>query len=528
MNTLPESLEIIQSAPTFRLGGGPQTNEKTVSTGRVKTTLAWFRSNSELAARQGVASQKVFARGSTPNGGENLPFPPWLPQSCCERSAFGTYWVLAVSRLANSRPRTQLRHIATRLFAKVCAPWAWAKLICPPAKLIATETPIVTGSPASHLSEPPAPSAPGATQRSERVSAVVVLPGPMTGMTIATAKVISALQAAGPVRIYDLSMAATSKGWKWRLAKSFKTLFAAWKILTWPREPGELCYLVPNAARGLWQTWLLTFAAKLRGFRVALHHHVFSYFSSRSWLMARVQKLLGPRDVNVLLAADMVEPLRRHYASQARELIVPNGYLLDSMAETTSHPAMQRPLSCLGHISNLSLEKGLDLVIETFARLKDHGHSVRLRIAGPLAGRREQEIMKEAQRRFPDDLDYLGPVYGEQKEQFLASVDVMLFPTRYPNEAQPLVICEALAHASPVIAYGRGCIPSLLPAGGIVIPPAEDFTGQAVNVIEQWIKSPEDFAQYRAAAFEVAQKFQVLSHEALGNLLDEVRKSCVA
>jgi len=50
-------------------------------------------------------------------------------------------------------------------------------------------------------------------------------------------------------------------------------------------------------------------------------------------------------------------------------------------------------------------------------------------------------------------------------------VDVLLFPTDYANEAEPLVIHEAIRSGAHVIACERGAIPDILSNGaGLVVP----------------------------------------------------------
>ncbi len=43
---------------------------------------------------------------------------------------------------------------------------------------------------------------------------------------------------------------------------------------------------------------------------------------------------------------------------------------------------------------------------------------------------------------------YLGPIYGDAKTAFYGNLDVLLFPSNYVNEAEPLVIHEACERAS--------------------------------------------------------------------------------
>lgn len=59
----------------------------------------------------------------------------------------------------------------------------------------------------------------------------------------------------------------------------------------------------------------------------------------------------------------------------------------------------------------------------------------------------------------------LGPVSAASKQDFFDGIDVFLFPSRYRNETEPLVVLEAMAQGVPVVASALGCIPEMLPHG---------------------------------------------------------------
>ena len=59
----------------------------------------------------------------------------------------------------------------------------------------------------------------------------------------------------------------------------------------------------------------------------------------------------------------------------------------------------------------------------------------------------------------PDiNLEYLGPVSGEDKMDVFAMSDVFVFPSYYRNEGHPWVIVEALASKLPIISTNHAAI----------------------------------------------------------------------
>ncbi len=157
-------------------------------------------------------------------------------------------------------------------------------------------------------------------------------------------------------------------------------------------------------------------------------------------------------------------------------------------------------LGTLGFLSNLSPEKGLFEFLNLMAAIDSGGLPVRALLAGPFedAGIREEA---QARLRVTNIVEYLGPKYGDGKDAFFDDIDVFVFPTLYRNEAEPIVVHEAMSRGIPVIAYGRGCIPEMIgPESGLVIDPGESFAPQALAKIQEWVDSPESFRRASCGA----------------------------
>ena len=89
--------------------------------------------------------------------------------------------------------------------------------------------------------------------------------------------------------------------------------------------------------------------------------------------------------------------------------------------------------------------------------------------------------------------------YDADKDCFFENIDVFVFPTK--NEAEPLVIYEAMQHGLPIITYGRGCIPEIIDTKcGLVIPPDQPFAPLALEQIKKWLASPVLFESASRAA----------------------------
>ncbi|HEY0373978.1 MAG TPA: glycosyltransferase [Amnibacterium sp.] len=154
------------------------------------------------------------------------------------------------------------------------------------------------------------------------------------------------------------------------------------------------------------------------------------------------------------------------------------------------------------YLSNLLPEKGVDVFVRTAARLADRlGPAVRFDIAGagdPAAVRRVRDAVEVA--GLADRCTVHGAVGPEEKWRLLTEAAVLLFPSQYPLEAQPLTIVEALAAGTPVVAFDVGGVGDVVSTetGALVPAGNEDAATEAVAAI---LAEP----QLRAAMGEAAR-----------------------
>jgi glycosyltransferase involved in cell wall biosynthesis len=62
-------------------------------------------------------------------------------------------------------------------------------------------------------------------------------------------------------------------------------------------------------------------------------------------------------------------------------------------------------------------------------------------------------------------VNYLGRIYGRDKETVFHESDIFVFPSYYSNECFPLVLLEAMQFGVPIITTKEGAIPDLVIEG---------------------------------------------------------------
>jgi glycosyltransferase involved in cell wall biosynthesis len=149
-------------------------------------------------------------------------------------------------------------------------------------------------------------------------------------------------------------------------------------------------------------------------------------------------------------------------------------------------PGPGRYLAFLGRISP---EKRVDRAIEIAQRL-----DMPLKIAAKVATFDQPYFEQQIKPLFADPrIEFIGEIGEAEKQDFLGKASALLFPVDWP-EPFGLVMIEAMACGTPVIAFRRGSIPEIIQDGvsGFVV----DSVDEAVAATPQAIEIPR--AQCRA------------------------------
>jgi len=125
-------------------------------------------------------------------------------------------------------------------------------------------------------------------------------------------------------------------------------------------------------------------------------------------------------------------------------------------------------LACLGRVSP---EKGVDRAIEIAKQV-----GTPLKIAAKV-DKVDAEYFKSAIEPLLHDplVEFIGEIGDERKQDFLGNAQALLFPIDWP-EPFGLVMIEAMACGTPVIAYSSGAVPEVMEHGrtGFVVQELDD------------------------------------------------------
>ena len=346
-----------------------------------------------------------------------------------------------------------------------------------------------------------------------QVAFVGPLPPPVHGFSNICARMLDRLSERMPVTVFD------------RAPKMHSPCLTVLKQLTNPvkyfliclRRRNVILYLALSGGSGQLVDLLYVLVSKMLRRPLFVHHHSFVYIKAPS-LLNRCLFALIRNDTHIVLSPHMGTSLTSVYRLNAGIVrVVSNAAFYDAADSNRKAVTDAAAPIHVGFLSNITFEKGFVEFFGIVNQLKSRGIDYRAYVAGPLS--------PEARHTFDELLasssgvEYLGPVYGERKERFFQELDIFLFPTNYANEAEPLVVYEAMRSAVHVIACDRGAIPEMLANGAGLVFKLDAIVEAAVMTIAKFNGDRSALTRARQLSLQQAQRLRSTSIIALENLL---------
>jgi glycosyltransferase involved in cell wall biosynthesis len=215
-----------------------------------------------------------------------------------------------------------------------------------------------------------------------------------------------------------------------------------------------------------------------------IHFHIdYLHFPSSRWRgLAQITTLHGRLDIPdlVMLYGEFSEmPLIS--ISDAQRRPIPSAIWLGTVYHGLPEDLFsfhETPGNYLAFLGRISPEKRVDRAIEIAKR-----SGMLLKIAAKI-DKVDQEYFEAIIKPLLDHrlVEFVGEIGGQEKEEFLGNAYAVLFPIDWP-EPFGLVMIEAMACGTPVIAWRHGSVPEVMEEGvtGFVV---EDLD-EAVHAIEK-------------------------------------------
>jgi glycosyltransferase involved in cell wall biosynthesis/peptidoglycan/xylan/chitin deacetylase (PgdA/CDA1 family) len=209
------------------------------------------------------------------------------------------------------------------------------------------------------------------------------------------------------------------------------------------------------------------------------------------------------------VSAETTRLIARFGVPAGRRLTVLNGIDCDRFDAATRTPYREDPVGggSIGAVARLSPEKGLDRLVEAFARVRNARPAAQLTLVGDGPERARLESLA-ARLGLGGSVIFTGR--QENVRPWLAGFDVFALPSL--TEGIPLALLEAMAVGVPVVASDVGGIPEVVnsPACGRLVPPGD--RGALEEALTELLGNPgARDALGRAGAARVRQAFSLRS-----------------
>lgn len=202
------------------------------------------------------------------------------------------------------------------------------------------------------------------------------------------------------------------------------------------------------------RTAMLGMIASLRTGR-PLVYHVHSPTSRdsthqvRNWVNQKMEMLAIRRAARLICVSESL-------AHHVRGLGVPHRkiHVVHNGVPCVEHPAARTVPTAewtLGTVALFRPRKGLEVLLEAMAKLRDSGHEIRLRAVGPFETPEYERHIKQLveKHKLASRIDWVG--FTQDVPAELEKMDLFVLPSLF-GEGLPMVVLEAMAAGTPVAA----------------------------------------------------------------------------
>lgn len=241
----------------------------------------------------------------------------------------------------------------------------------------------------------------------------------------------------------------------------------------------QLVYVTPNACGGaFYKDFVVVEMLKRLGCKVIVHYHNKGVATRQDrWLDNILYKRFFKGIKVILLSECLYEDVKK-YVKKEDVFVCGNGIPSAAIESFVSAPIdAASPEDKIPHIlflSNLLISKGVVVLLDSLKVLKEKGCRVVCDFVGGETVEMDAAMFQAevAKRGLEGMVVYHGRKYGKDKDAFLNTADIFVFPTFYHNECFPLVLLEAMQHHLPCVSTTEGGIPGIIDDGktGFLVP----------------------------------------------------------
>jgi len=343
-------------------------------------------------------------------------------------------------------------------------------------------------------------------------------PPPVTGLSTINEKMLNKIESHG-INVIKLDTSAgmieKNLGYMFRRVKSI--IIISIFLIRYKSDKKTKIYCSVSGKYGKIFEIIFVSISRIKKMKIYLHYHNFLYINKYQFLANLLIKISGDNCTHITLSKNMGIQLRERYGPIKNITHISNICFIEKNKIAKKH--LCKTLKTIGFLSNISFEKGIDVFFELVAELEEKGCNISVSIAGLFHDNNVKKFVL-SQISSNRSINYLGPVYGERKNEFFNNIDLLVLPSL--NEAEPLVVYEAMRDSVPVIAYGIGCIPEQIEPNtdaGLIIDLEDNFVEVSLHWLQSRMESADLYANSSKAALDRYIYLKRASENDLDNFL---------
>ncbi len=363
------------------------------------------------------------------------------------------------------------------------------------------------------------------------------LPPPLNGESIAFSLIVEALGNEGvPIRVFDISSRDAGPGSASNSTRAldYAALVPRYFSSLLTDRPRTVYVTLSQSRRGFLRDAAFLWLAALAGAQVVAHLHGGNYdcfYRGQPALLRFCIRATLRRVTTIIVLGDRLRSMFDFDRALSHRIrVVPNGVApARSPAEPKALAQESGPLRLL-FLSNLIESKGYFELLEALRILVcDYGVDAYCDFCGAFLPNPSDDVrVRDARqaRHLFDELvreyglegraRYRGVVDSEAKAAALHEAHVVVLPTRYDAEGQPISIIEAMSYACPVVSTYYRAIPDLVEDGStgyLLRADIGDLPRAIADAICAITATPESLSEMsRAALQRYHSLFSVTKH----------------
>lgn len=254
---------------------------------------------------------------------------------------------------------------------------------------------------------------------------------------------------------------------------------------------------------------------------VFCHHHSYYYINTTCIPMKLLASIGRANTRHIFLGEKMRDLYQHNYGPVANYCVSNLAFMPLLTTASDAHFAKSSSTKIVvSHLSNLSVEKGALLFLDIARLAESANRNWQFHLAGPMSD--SFHSLYGQSFDFQPNLKYFGSLNEREKAVFYSDSDFFVFLSKYKNEAQPLVLLEAMCHGVIPIASKVGEIPSIVPFEFLLL----DGLNQSLKAFQviDCISSTQSVVSLRRQLFEytnTSQQTSLCNKDALFQVLSD-------